>query len=67
MSGALNLKFIKLNDHINLGNYTYDKFYEQANVQVTGSKPGTYKIRRGKSCTYGITIIKDCARQQPLS
>jgi len=55
-----NLKFIKLNDHINLGNYAYDKFYDQAKVQVTGSKPGTFKIRRGKSCTYGITIIKNC-------
>ncbi|WP_022665507.1 tungstate ABC transporter substrate-binding protein WtpA [Desulfospira joergensenii] len=53
------LKFVKLNDHINLGNYKYDGFYKQARVKVTGKKPNTWKIRTGKSCTYGITLIKD--------
>ena len=55
------LKFVKLNDHINLGNYKFDKFYSQARVKVTGKKPGTWKIRIGRSCTYGITMIKNCA------
>ena len=53
------LKFIKLDDHINLGNYKYDAFYKQAQVKVTGKKPGTFITRQGKSCTYGITLIKD--------
>jgi molybdate/tungstate transport system substrate-binding protein len=26
---------------------------------VTGKKPGTWITRAGKSCTYGITLIKD--------
>jgi len=26
---------------------------------VTGKKPGTWITRTGKSCTYGITIMKD--------
>ncbi|MDL1964719.1 MAG: tungstate ABC transporter substrate-binding protein WtpA [Deltaproteobacteria bacterium] len=54
------LKYIKLDDHINLGNYKYDTFYKQARVKVTGKKPGTWMYRIGKSCTYGIAMIKDC-------
>ncbi len=57
------LKFIKLNDHINLGNYNYDAFYKQAKVKVTGKKPGTWMTRTGKSCTYGITLVKEAPNQ----
>lgn len=53
------LRFVKLNDHINLGNYEYDAFYKQAEVKVTGSKPNTWITRKGQSCTYGITMIKN--------
>jgi molybdate/tungstate transport system substrate-binding protein len=53
------LKYIKLPDEINLGNYKKDNFYKQAKVKVTGKKPGTWMTRTGKSCTYGITMIKD--------
>ncbi len=53
------LKYITLNDHINLGNYKYDAFYKQAKVEVTGKKPGTFTTKTGKSCTYGITMIKN--------
>lgn len=52
------LKFIRLDDHINLGNYRYDDFYQQAKVRVTGKKPGTWITRTGKSCTYGIAQLK---------
>ena len=58
------LKYIKLNDHINLGNYKYDPFYKQAEVKVTGKKPGTWKTKKGKSCTYGITMIKSSANPE---
>ncbi len=53
------LKYVTLDDHINLGNYKFDKFYAQAQVKVSGKKPGTWITRTGKSCTYGITLIKD--------
>ncbi len=53
------LKFIKLPDEINLGNYKYDADYKQAKVKVSGKKPGTWMTRTGKSCTYGITLLKD--------
>jgi len=53
------LKYIQLPDEINLGNYKMDEFYKQATVKVTGKKPGTWMTRTGKSCTYGITILKN--------
>ena len=53
------LKFVKLPDEINLGNYKYDAYYKQAKVKVTGKKPGTWMTRTGKSCTYGITLLKN--------
>ena len=53
------LKYVQLSDHINLGNYKFDDYYRQAEVKVTGKKVGTWITRTGKSCTYGITMIKD--------
>ncbi|MGA6924765.1 MAG: tungstate ABC transporter substrate-binding protein WtpA [Desulfosarcina sp.] len=53
------LKYLKLDDHINLGNYKFDDFYKQARVKVTGAKPGEWITRIGQSITYGITLIKD--------
>jgi molybdate/tungstate transport system substrate-binding protein len=53
------LKFVELDDHINLGNYQFDEFYQQAEVKVTGKKPGTWLTRKGQSCTYGVTLVKD--------
>ncbi len=58
------LKYIKLDDHINLGNYKYDSYYRQAKVKVVGKKPGTWIIKRGKSCTYGITILKNAPNRE---
>jgi molybdate/tungstate transport system substrate-binding protein len=51
------LRFVELPDQINLGNYTYDSFYGQAKVKVTGKKPGTFLTMKGKSCTYGVTLV----------
>jgi molybdate/tungstate transport system substrate-binding protein len=53
------LKYVTLDDHINLGNYQLDDFYKQATVQVTGDKPGTFITRVGGSVTYGVTLIND--------
>ena len=58
------LKYIKLPDEINLGNYKMDGFYKQAKVKVTGKKPGTLMTRTGKSCTYGITIINNAPNRE---
>ncbi len=53
------LHYVTLDDHLNLGNYRYDQFYKQALVEVSGKEPGTTVTKRGKSCTYGLTMIKD--------
>jgi len=58
------LKYVQLDDHINLGNYQFDEFYSQAQVKVTGKKPGTWITRTGSSCTYGITLIKNAENRQ---
>ena len=52
-----NLKYITLNDHINLGSFELTPFYKQAKVTVSGNKPGTTLDRIGKSITYGITML----------
>jgi molybdate/tungstate transport system substrate-binding protein len=53
------LKYLTFDDHINLGNYQFDPFYAQAEVKVTGQKPGTWITRKGNSITYGVTLVKD--------
>jgi molybdate/tungstate transport system substrate-binding protein len=58
------LKFVTLDDHINLGNYQLDDFYKQAKVQVTGTKPGTFLTRTGQSVTYGVTLINDAPNKE---
>ena len=58
------LKYITLDDHLNLGNYKYDAFYKQAAVKVTGKKPGTWITKKGKSVTYGVTLIKDAPNKE---
>lgn len=52
------LKFVELPDKINLGNYRYDNYYKQAAIELPGKNPGDIISKRGKSCTYGITILK---------
>lgn len=58
------LRFVELPDHINLGNYRFDEFYGQAIVEVAGEKPGTTVKKKGKSITYGITLIKDAPNRE---
>ena len=58
------LKYVKLPDEINLGNYKFDDLYRQAVVKVTGKKPGTMMDMKGKSITYGVTLIKDAPNRE---
>jgi molybdate/tungstate transport system substrate-binding protein len=58
------LKFVELPDQINLGNYTHDNFYNKATVDVTGKKPGTFITMKGKSCTYGVTLVKNAPNEK---
>src|SRR6056297_555388 len=58
------LQYIQLPERINLGSYRYDDFYSKAKIRVTGDKPGTWTTRTGKSCTYGVTMIKDAPHKE---
>ncbi len=51
------LKFVTLDKHLNLGDYTMTPYYKSAKVKVSGKKPGTFVERVGKSITYGITKL----------
>ncbi len=58
------VKYIVLPDEINLGNYKYDSNYKQAVVKVTGKEPGTFLELKGKSITYGVTMLKDAPNKE---
>ena len=58
------MKYVALPDPINLGNYQYDDLYAQAVVRVTGKGPGTFMDIKGKSCTYGVTLIKNAPNRE---
>jgi molybdate/tungstate transport system substrate-binding protein len=58
------LNYVVLPDEINLGNYKYDHLYEQAVVQVSGKEPGSTMEVKGKSCTYGVTPIREAPNRE---
>jgi molybdate/tungstate transport system substrate-binding protein len=58
------LKYVVLPDEVNLGNYRFDTLYKEAVVKVTGKKPGTFMNIKGKSCTYGVTLVKDAPNRE---
>lgn len=51
------LKYVTLDNHINLSDFNLTSFYKNAVVKVTGKKPGTFVDRVGKSITYGVTQL----------
>lgn len=61
------LKYVELDDHINLGNYKMTDFYKQAKVEVTGKKAGQTIDRIGKSITYGVTLINNSPNDELAS
>jgi len=58
------LRYLELPLAVNLGDYRHDHDYQKAVVTVTGKKPGSTMTVRGKSITYGITIIKDAPNRE---
>lgn len=58
------LKYVDLDDDINLGNYQYDDAYAAAKVEVAGKKQGTTIEKKGKSITYGVTKLKNAPHQK---
>lgn len=58
------LRYLELPAAINLGDYRYDHDYRQAVVKVSGEKPGTTMEIKGKSITYGITMVKNAPNRE---
>jgi len=58
------LKNLRLPDEINLADYRQDDFYKQAQVEVSGKKPGETLVRTGRSITYGVTMTNDAANPE---
>lgn len=58
------LKYIILPKEINLGDYQQDELYKKAVVKVVGKKPGTIMEIEGKSCTYGVTLLKEAQNKE---
>jgi len=48
--------YIVLPDEINLKSTAQESFYQEASVEITGTKPGENIVRRGEPIIYGITI-----------
>ncbi len=51
------LKFLSLPDEINLSSYAMEPLYKEAQVAVSGKKPGEKIMLQGKSITYGVTLL----------
>ena len=51
-----NLEYIELPAKINLSSLEFTDFYASAEVEVTGSEPGTTTLLSGAAIVYGLTI-----------
>jgi len=56
------LKYVELPAEIDLSSVEFKDFYATAQVEVTGTEPGTTKTLTGAPIVYGITIPKNAAR-----
>lgn len=53
------MPYVSLPPQINLGAAAYTDFYRQAEIKISGKKPGTYIVKHGMPMVYGITAIKN--------
>ncbi len=58
------MPYVKLPPQVNLGSPEYENFYSQAEVRITGKKPGTWIIKRGAPMIYGITIPRNAPNKE---
>lgn len=57
------LKYVLLPDEINLKNPVYSDYYSEAEIQISGKKPGELVTKKGEAMVYGITIIKNTTKR----
>lgn len=56
------LDYLILPDEVNLKNAGFSDFYRQAEVEISGKKPGTKITKRGAPMVYGVTIPSNSPR-----
>ena len=59
-----NLKYITLNDSVDLSRKSLSDFYSNAAVMVSGKKPGEYISIKGAPIVYGITIPNNAPHKE---
>jgi molybdate/tungstate transport system substrate-binding protein len=53
------MPFVTLPVNINLASSKYAGFYKEASIKISGKKPGSFIVQKGKPMVYGITIPKN--------
>ncbi len=57
------MSFVELPPQVNLGDPRYTEFYNTADIEVSGKKPGETIIHRGKPIVYGVSLVKEPANK----
>jgi len=52
------MPFVPLPEEISLKSPAFRDFYKQAEIRITGKRPGEFLTKKGKPMVYGITIPK---------
>ena len=58
------LNFVSLPAEIDLSSEEFKDYYAEAEVKVSGKKPGEFLTKKGKPIVYGVTIPKNFPRQE---
>ena len=58
------LKFLELDQSVNLGSEKFDDLYKTVTVTLSGKKPGETITRTGESMVYSVTIPKNAPNRQ---
>ena len=58
------LNFVSLSAEIDLSSEEFKDYYAEAEVKVSGKKPGEFLTKKGKPIVYGVTIPKNFPRQE---
>ncbi|SPF31898.1 Uncharacterized solute-binding protein Pmob_0379 [Candidatus Desulfosporosinus infrequens] len=57
-------RFVKLPEAINFSSFKYAKYYQQAEIILSGKKPGTFMTLTGKPIIYGVTLVEKAPNRE---
>ncbi len=58
------LKYILLDDEINLKKTELAEFYGTASIKISGKKPGEFITKKGEPMVYGITVLENAPNKE---